>query len=245
LNGKAAENAALILRGRLAEHVAKLAGRPVSEVTFAANRVRAGDFDKSFAAVARDAQAARVQLSAAGFYSTPKIHFDRATMSGHPFLYFVYGAAVSEVLVDTLTGETRVVRADILEDAGDSINPAIDKGQVEGAFVQGLGWMLTEELVWDAKGRFITHAPSTYKIPTSRDVPPVFNVRLLENAPNREDTVFRSKGIGEPPLLLALSVWFAVRHAVAGLYPAGRMPELNAPATPEVVLRAVEFARRR
>jgi len=244
LNGKAAENAALILRGRLADYVAKLAGRKPEEVTFAANRVRAGDFDKSFAEAARDAQAARVQLSAAGFYATPKIHFDRATMSGRPFLYFVYGAAVSEVLVDTLTGETRVVRADILEDAGDSINPAIDKGQVEGAFVQGLGWMLTEELVWDAKGRFITHAPSTYKIPTSRDVPPVFNVRLLENAPNREDTVFRSKGIGEPPLLLALSVWFAVRHAVAGLYPVGKMPELNAPATPEAVMRAMEGSRR-
>lgn len=243
LNGKAAENGALIIRGRLAEFVARIAGADPRDVVFAGNRARAGAFDKSFKEVASEAQAARVQLSAAGFYSTPKIHFDRATMTGSPFLYFVYGAAVSEVLVDTLTGETRVVRADVLEDAGDSINPAIDKGQVEGAFIQGMGWMLSEELVWDAKGRFVTHAPSTYKIPTSRDVPPIFNARLLENAPNREDTVFRSKGIGEPPLLLALSVWFAVRHAVAGLYPPGTMPELNVPATPETVLRAVERAR--
>jgi xanthine dehydrogenase large subunit len=239
LNGKAAEIAARTIRERLTAVAAKHFETAPEAVTFADNRVFAGNRSLSFAELAEMAHGERVQLSAAGFYKTPKIHFDRATMTGHPFLYYVYGAAVTEVAVDILTGETRVLRADLLQDAGSPLNPAIDKGQVEGAFVQGLGWALMEDVVWDAKGNLLTHAPSTYKIPTSRDVPPVFNARLLEGVPNREDTVFRSKGIGEPPLLLALSGWLAARDAVASLGGHRKDPPLDLPATPEAVLRAV------
>ena len=158
-----------------------------------------------------------MSLSAAGYYRTPKIHWDPATNTGRPFFYFVYGAAAAEVAVDTLTGEYRVLRVELLQDCGRSLNPAIDLGQIEGAFVQGMGWLTTEELWWDGEGRLRTHGPSTYKIPGSRDVPPVFNARILDNAPNREATIFRSKAVGEPPLMLAISVWLAIRDAIASL----------------------------
>jgi xanthine dehydrogenase large subunit len=182
----------------------------------------------------------RVSLSAAGFYKTPKIHWDPATNTGRPFFYFSYGAAASEVAVDTLTGESRVLRVELVQDCGKSLNPAIDLGQIEGAFVQGMGWLTCEELVWNDKGELRTHGPSTYKIPGSRDVPPVFNVRLLADRPNREETIFRSKAIGEPPLMLALSVWLAIRDAVSSFSPDRRAALLDAPATPERVLKAVE-----
>src|SRR5258708_31828330 len=180
----------------------------------------------------------RVSLSATGFYRTPKIWWDRAKLTGRPFLYFASGAAVSEVAIDTLTGESRLLRVDILHDVGRSLNPALDIGQVEGGFMQGMGWLTSEELVWDARGHLRTHAPSTYKIPTATDWPKQFNVRLLADAPNREDTIFRSKAVGEPPLMLAISVLHAIRDACAGCE-SGELPVLAAPATPESILRAL------
>jgi xanthine dehydrogenase large subunit len=186
---------------------------------------------------------ARVQLSATGFYKTPKIHWDRAAGRGRPFYYFAYGAACSEVAVDTLTGEYRVERVDILHDVGRSLNPAIDLGQVEGGFVQGMGWLTTEELWWDAEGRLKTHAPSTYKIPACGDRPRVFNVELLDGAGNREDAIHRSKAVGEPPFMLAISVLHALSDAVASVAGHRVCPRLDAPATPERVLDAVDRLR--
>ena len=186
---------------------------------------------------------ARVQLWSDGFYATPGLHWDRATLTGHPFYYFAYGAAVSEVIIDTLTGEWKLLRADLLHDAGRSLNPALDIGQVEGAFVQGMGWLTTEELVWHPKsGALLTHAPSTYKIPTANDVPGLFPTQLFDNL-NAEDSIHRSKAVGEPPLLLPFSVLYAIRQAVAAAGSAGKEPELSAPATPEAILRAVNSVR--
>ena len=182
----------------------------------------------------------RVSLSAAGFYKTPDIHWDPVNLKGSPFYYFTYGACVSEVVIDTLTGESRVLRTDILQDCGNALNPAIDYGQIEGAFVQGMGWLTSEELVWDSSGDILTRGPSTYKIPGSRDVPGEFNIHIMENVPNQFPTIFRSKAVGEPPLMLALSVWLAIRDAVGRLADGSLMPNLNAPATPEAILFAVD-----
>ena len=162
---------------------------------------------------------ARVSLSAQGFYRTPEIHWDPVAFRGRPFYYFAYGAAVVEVAVDTLTGEHRMLAVDICHDVGTSLNPAIDVGQIEGGFVQGVGWLTSEELVWDAHGRLATHAPSTYKIPTAGDVPARLRVELLADSPNRSPTIHRSKAVGEPPLMLALAVHHALRDAIAGLAP--------------------------
>jgi xanthine dehydrogenase large subunit len=183
---------------------------------------------------------ARISLSSTGFYRTPKIHWDRSTGRGRPFYYFAYGAAVSEVAVDTLTGEYKVERVDILHDVGASLNPAIDRGQIEGGFVQGMGWLTTEELWWDGEGRLRTHAPSTYKIPACSDRPRIFNVTLLENARNCEETIFRSKAVGEPPLMLAISVLHALSDAIASVAEYKLCPRLDPPATPEKVLFAIE-----
>ena len=184
----------------------------------------------------------RVSLSSTGYYATPKITWDRDTASGRPFLYFAGGAACSEVTVDIETGEMRVDRVDILHDAGRSLNPAIDMGQIEGGFVQGMGWLTTEELVFADDGRLLTHAPSTYKIPTCSDVPEDFRVELYEPGRNREPTIHRSKAVGEPPLILVISVFSAITHALASLAP-GRVPPLDAPATPEAILRAADAIR--
>jgi len=178
-------------------------------------------------------------LSATGFYRTPKIHYDRTTFSGRPFYYFAYGAAVSEVIVDTLTGENRLLRVDILHDCGKSLNPAIDMGQIEGGFVQGAGWLTSEELFWSKDGALRTHAPSTYKIPACSDRPLDFRVRMLESTANRAKTIYRSKAVGEPPLMLALSVFHAIRDAIASVGGQRRIPRLQAPATPESILKAV------
>ncbi|MDZ7768729.1 MAG: molybdopterin cofactor-binding domain-containing protein [Woeseiaceae bacterium] len=182
-------------------------------------------------------------MSSTGYYRTPKINYDRSTFSGRPFYYFAYGAAVSEVVIDTLTGEYRLTRVDILHDCGKSLNPAIDMGQIEGGFIQGAGWLTTEELCWDADGNLTTHAPSTYKIPVSSDMPLDFRVQILESGHNREETIFRSKAVGEPPLMLSLSVFLALRDAVASTGPAGCRPPLQAPATPEAVLKAITAVR--
>jgi xanthine dehydrogenase large subunit len=214
------------------------------DVVFAGNEVRIGAAKTmSFAQLAKTAHFCRVSLSATGFFRTPEIHFDRERFRGEPFYYFAYGAAVSEAVVDILTGESRVLRADLLLDAGRSINPAIDLGQLEGGFVQGMGWLTTEELVWDAKGELKTHAPSTYKIPVAGDVPPVFNAWLWEKGNNLRDIAYRSKAVGEPPLMLALSVFHALYDAVGAVTSSREPVPLDAPATPESILRAVHALR--
>ncbi|HMW51695.1 MAG TPA: xanthine dehydrogenase molybdopterin binding subunit [Rhodocyclaceae bacterium] len=249
LNGKAAQAACQHIKARLAAFVVELVQGAVAveQVRFVDARVQAGEasaplFDDSFAALVMRAYRARIQLWDAGFYRTPKIHFDPQTKLGRPFYYFAYGAAASEVAIDTLTGECRVLRVDVLHDAGRSINPALDIGQIEGGFIQGMGWLTSEELWWrpdgPQAGRLMSHAPSTYKIPTATDLPDVFNVRLFDNA-NVEDSIHRSKAVGEPPFMLALSVFMALRDAVAAALPAGQSPRLEAPATPEAVLRAL------
>ncbi|MEO1246571.1 MAG: xanthine dehydrogenase molybdopterin binding subunit [Pseudomonadota bacterium] len=236
MNGKAAQKAAQTIVGRLREFLAGRHAVSEAEVLFAGNAVSVAGQAFDFSEVVRMAWAERISLSATGYYKTPKIHYDRASFSGRPFYYYAYGAAVSEVVVDTLTGEHRLTRVDILHDCGDSLNPAVDLGQVEGGFIQGVGWLTSEELCWDDSGRLTTHAPSTYKIPTSSDVPADFRVTLSESSANREDTIYRSKAVGEPPLMLALSAFLAIRDALAT--EGNPAPPLDAPATPEAVLRA-------
>ena len=243
LNGMAALDAANRIKERMTGVAAEHFGVAPGEIRFADNRIYAGNQSLAFEELAKLSWAERVSLSATGFYRTPDIHWDPETMQGRPFFYYAYGACIAEVAIDTLTGENRVLRADILEDCGTSLNPAIDLGQIEGGFVQGMGWVTMEELWWDGEGRLRTHGPSTYKIPGSRDVPPVFNVHILEDSPNPHPTIFRSKAVGEPPLMLALSVWLAIRDAVSGLAGHRRFVRLDPPATPERVLAAVEEVR--
>jgi xanthine dehydrogenase large subunit len=231
LNGWAAQIAATTIRTRMAELAAAEWDVRPEEVTFEAEEVFAGNHRMGFPELAHRCVQARVSLSSTGFYKTPDIHWDPAALRGEPFFYFSYGAAVAEVELDLLTGEHRLLRADLVQDCGRSLNPAVDLGQIEGAFVQGLGWLTCEELWWDEEGRLRTLGPSTYKIPGSRDVPPIFNVRLLEGAPARAETVFRSKAVGEPPVMLATAVWNALRDAAG---PA----RLDLPATPERLLMA-------
>jgi len=243
LNGMAARVAAGAIKRRMIAHAAKAYDVPEEQVEFRDDRVFIGNESLSFTELARKCIQARVALSEAGHYATPKITWDRASATGRPFFYFAYGAACSEVIVDTLTGENRLLRADILHDVGRSLNPAIDIGQIEGGFVQGMGWLTTEELVFDREGRLLTHAPSTYKIPVASDVPADFNVALYPNV-NREETVYRSKAVGEPPIMLANSVFCALADAVHSLDPSQPVP-LHAPATPEAILRACEALRGR
>ncbi|HSH42673.1 MAG TPA: molybdopterin cofactor-binding domain-containing protein, partial [Arenicellales bacterium] len=240
LNGKAAQAAARTIKQRLVKFACRYHQVAAEQVRFIDNHVIVGDQRIPFTDFVRAAWMARVSLSSTGFYRTPKIHYDPRTRTGRPFYYYAYGAAVSEVIIDALTGEYRTTRIDILHDCGKSLNPAIDLGQVEGGFVQGMGWLTSEELWWNERGELKTHAPSTYKIPTSADLPVDFRVRLLESAANREQTVHRSKAVGEPPLMLALSVFFAIRDAVAAAADDRAIPHLDAPATPERVLAAVE-----
>jgi xanthine dehydrogenase large subunit len=236
LNGRAAQYAARQVRQNLAAFVAGLDGCGAGAVRFEAGLVISPRTTRRWEDVVAAAYANRIQLWSDGFYRTPKIHYDKVTMLGRPFYYFAYGAACSEVAIDTLTGESRVLRVDILHDVGRSINPALDIGQIEGGFVQGMGWLTTEQLVWSDQGRLLTHAPSTYKIPATGDVPPHLTVTLWPE-PNREDNVHGSKAVGEPPFMLAISVFEALRDAVAA---AGGRPEaMNAPATAEEVLRAL------
>ncbi|KJS18617.1 MAG: aldehyde oxidase, partial [Hoeflea sp. BRH_c9] len=233
LNGMAAANAAQQIKTRLVAFASEKFSVPPEQVEFIPNHVRIGNELMAFGAFIKLAYQARVQLSAAGFYKTPDIHWDRAKGMGRPFYYFAYGAAVSEVSVDTLTGEYQVDRVDVLHDAGRSLNPALDIGQIEGAFVQGMGWLTTEELWWDDKGRLRTHAPSTYKIPLASDRPRIFNIKLADWAENREPTIRRSKAVGEPPFMLPISVLEALGMAAASIADYRVSPRLDAPATPE------------
>jgi xanthine dehydrogenase large subunit len=229
LNGMAAQRAAETIKQRLDDFAA----------------TQPGSQDWGFAELCRRAHLGRISLSATGFYATPKIHYDRATHKGRPFLYFAYGAALSEVVIDTLTGEHKVLAVDILHDVGRSLNPAIDLGQIEGGFIQGMGWLTTEELVYDDRGRLLTHAPSTYKIPTANDRPAQMQIDIWEPGRNVEATVHRSKAVGEPPLMLAISVFSALTQAVGAAAPGKGLPKLDAPATPERILAAIDELRAR
>ena len=240
LNGMAVKDACDTIRARIAGHLAELHQQPVESVRFADGEVQVGAETLSFAAAAKLTYEARISLSATGFYKTPDVAWDRIKGRGRPFFYFAYGAALTECVIDTLTGENRILRTDILHDAGASLNPAIDIGQIEGGFVQGAGWLTMEELVWDDKGRLTTHAPSTYKIPACPDTPDIFNVALWDGE-NPAETIYRSKAVGEPPLMLGMSAFFALSDAVAACGP--HYPALRAPATPEEILHAVQRAR--
>lgn len=239
LNGMAVKRACDELVGRMAEMLADLHQTSPESVEFSDGTFRVGGEFYGFAETVTRAYESRVPLSATGFYSTPKLSWDRQKCTGRPFYYFAYGAAVSEVVIDTLTGESRILRADIVHDCGNSLNPAVDIGQIEGGFVQCAGWLTSEELVWDETGRLLTHAPSTYKIPACSDRPSVFNVRLWDKGGNREDTIYRSKAVGEPPFVLGVSVLMAISDAVAACGDGSVRPDIDAPATPERIFWAV------
>ena len=240
LNGKAAQDAALMIKNRLISFLSQHFGVDENAVEFMPNQVRIGEEILSFDKVIDLAYHQRISLSSTGYYSTPKIYYDRETASGHPFYYYAYGACVSEVVLDTLTGEYKLLRSDILHDVGNSLNPAIDLGQIEGAFIQGVGWLTMEELWWDSKGSLKTHAPSTYKIPTCRDIPIDFRVQIKPNCSNREETIYRSKAVGEPPFMLGISVWLALKDALGAARNGSGRIRLNAPATPEALLLALQ-----
>ena len=241
LNGMACKAACETIRERLDAFLADQWGVTLDQIVYDNGNVSAGENSMTFAELATAAYGARIQLSATGFYKTPKIKWDRFSGKGRPFLYFSYGAAVTEVVIDTLTGENRILRTDILHDVGRSLNPALDIGQIEGAYVQGAGWLTTEELVWDDKGTLWTHAPSTYKIPACSDRPKEFNVTLWERGENVEDTIYKSKAVGEPPFNLGISAFLALSDAVASCGEA--YPDMDAPATSERVLKTVDMEK--
>lgn len=246
MNGMAARDAAMTIKNRLIAFAAEKYGVAESTVRFVPGKVIVGDKEElAFADLIKQAYLARVSLSATGYYATPKIHYDRESASGRPFYYFAYGMACSEVLIDTLTGEYKVTRVDIIHDVGRSLNPAIDLGQIEGGFIQGMGWLTSEELWWDDKGSLRTHAPSTYKIPACSDRPEDFRMELWSSGRNVEKTIHRSKAVGEPPLMLAISVHRAIADAVASVANHKVVPALDTPATPEAVLHAVADCAKR
>jgi xanthine dehydrogenase large subunit len=246
MNGMAARDAAMTIKNRLIAFAAEKYGVAESTVRFVPGKVIVGDKEElGFADLIKQAYLARVSLSATGYYATPKIHYDRESASGRPFYYFAYGMACSEVLIDTLTGEYKVTRVDIIHDVGRSLNPAIDLGQIEGGFIQGMGWLTSEELWWDDKGSLRTHAPSTYKIPACSDRPEDFRMELWSSGRNVEKTIHRSKAVGEPPLMLAISVHRAIADAVASVAGHKVVPALDTPATPEAVLHAVADCAKR
>ncbi len=240
LNGMATHNACETIKKRLVDFAASQWQTTPDNVTFLPGRVRIGSEEVTFEQLVHDAYMARISLSATGFYATPKIHWDRQSASGRPFYYFAYGAAVTEVAIDTLTGENRILRVDILHDVGQSLNPVIDLGQIEGGYVQGAGWLTTEELWWGEDGHLKTHAPSTYKIPACSDRAPDMRISLWDKGRNREETIYRSKAVGEPPLMLGISAFLALSDAVSSTTGYTQYPGLHAPATPECILMAVE-----
>ena len=243
LNGKAAQNACIIIKQRLAEFYANLCAAQAQDVSFVEQRVHCNEHSINFVELIQQAYIARVSLSTTGFYKTPKIHYDRGMGKGRPFFYFAYGASCSEVSIDTLSGEYKVERVDILHDVGTSLNPAIDIGQIEGGFVQGMGWLTSEELLWDQSGKLTSNNAATYKIPAIGDIPEQFNVELFPRA-NAEDSIYHSKAVGEPPFMLANSVWCALKDAIASIANYKIDPALPVPATPEKVYWAVCEAQR-
>ena len=240
LNGMAAWNASNVIKNRMIDHAAKLFKKNKEEIILNDGRIICGNKSLSFSELAFSCWENRISLSSTGYYKTPKIYWDQGKLKGHPYFYFTWGAAISEALLDINTGESRILRADIVQDCGNSLNESIDIGQIEGGFVQGLGWLTCEELCFSQEGKLLTTGPSTYKLPGSRDIPKVFNVKLLEKADNEEKTIFRSKAVGEPPLLLAISHFLALKEAIKASY-AGSKPELlNSPATPSEILRVLK-----
>ena len=242
INGAAIMNATAQMRARLAPVAANMLGCKETDVNFANNMAHGGGKSVEWTVVAKQAWLNRVGLSVAGFYMTPEIKYDFATLTGHAFYYYCYGASVSEVEIDTRTGEWWLKAVDIVHDAGKSINPAIDKGQIEGGYVQGMGWLTMEECIWDKKGKFLTHGPSTYKIPVAGDIPEHFKVTLFDGS-NLKPTPFNSKAVGEPPLMLALSTFFALRDAVSASADHQTVVHMSAPATPEKILMSCEKAK--
>ncbi len=239
LNGMAAWNASKVIKNRMTDHAAKLFKKNKKDIVFSDGRVICGNKTLSFSELAFSCWENRISLSSTGYYKTPKIFWDQNNLKGHPYFYFTWGAAVSEALLDINTGESRILRADIVQDCGKSLNESIDVGQIEGGFVQGLGWLTCEELYFSKEGKLLTTGPSTYKLPGSRDIPKVFNVRLLENADNEEKTIFRSKAVGEPPLLLAISHFLALKEAIKASSDMSNPQLLNSPATPTEILRVL------
>ena len=244
LNGKAAQNAAQPIKQRLIEFAAEKYQVSTQDVVFHNGLVRIGEQILSFAALIQQAYFGQVSLSSTGYYKTPKIFYDRSQARGRPFYYYAFGVACAEVIVDTLTGEYKMLRTDILHDVGASLNPAIDVGQVEGGYVQGVGWLTSEEPVWNAKGKLLTSGPASYKIPAVADMPMDLRVKLVENRKNPEDTVFHSKAVGEPPFMLGIAAWCAIKDAVASLADYRVQPDIDTPATPERVLWGCEQMRR-
>ena len=237
LNGMAAWNASKVIKNRMTDHAAKLFKKNKKDIVFSDGRIICGNKTLSFSELAFSCWENRISLSSTGYYKTPKIFWDQDKLKGHPYFYFTWGAAVSEALLDINTGENRILRADIVQDCGKSLNESIDVGQIEGGFVQGLGWLTCEELYFSQEGKLLTTGPSTYKLPGSRDIPKIFNVKLLENADNEEKTIFRSKAVGEPPLLLAISHFLALKEAIKASSDMSKPQLLNSPATPTEILR--------
>jgi len=238
MNGMAAQEAATTLKSRIAAFIANQESISPEEIEFKQGLLIWNGGSVSFNEAVKAAYMDRVQLSATGFYKTPKIWYDRATAQGNPFLYYANGAACSEVTIDRLTGATHIERVDILHDAGHSLNPALDKGQIEGGFLQGAGWLTSEELKWDDKGRLLTNSAATYKIPAISDRPTKLMIDLLDK-PNSAATIARSKAVGEPPFMLGVSVWCAIRDAISSVSGYRISPSLHAPATPEAILNAI------
>ncbi len=240
LNGMAAWNASNVIKNRMIDHAAKLFKKNKRDIIFNDSRIICGNKNLSFSELAFSCWENRISLSSTGYYKTPKIYWDQGKLKGHPYFYFTWGAAISEALLDINTGESRILRADIVQDCGNSLNESIDIGQIEGGFVQGLGWLTCEELCFSKEGKLLTTGPSTYKLPGSRDIPKVFKVKLLENAKNEEKTIFRSKAVGEPPLLLAISHFLALKEAIKASSEGSKPELLNSPATPSEILRVLK-----
>ena len=241
LNGMAAWNASKVIKNRMTDHAAKLFKKNKKDIVFSDGRIICGNKTLSFSELAFSCWENRISLSSTGYYKTPKIFWDQDNLKGHPYFYFTWGAAISEAVLDINTGESRILRADIVQDCGNSLNENIDIGQIEGGFIQGLGWLTCEELCFSQEGKLLTTGPSTYKLPGSRDIPKAFNVKLLENADNEEKTIFRSKAVGEPPLLLAISHFLALKEAIKASSEGSKPELLNSPATPSEILRVLRF----
>ena len=241
LNGMAAWNASNIIKNRMIDHAAKLFKKSKKDIFLNDGRILCGNKSLSFSELAFSCWENRISLSSTGYYKTPKIFWDQGKLRGHPYFYFTWGAAISEALLDINTGESRILRADIVQDCGSSLNENIDIGQIEGGFIQGLGWLTCEELCFSQEGKLLTTGPSTYKLPGSRDIPKAFKVKLLENADNEEKTIFRSKAVGEPPLLLAISHFLALKEAIKASSEGSKPEMLNSPATPSEILRVLRY----
>ncbi len=240
LNGMAAWNASNVIKNRMIDHAAKLFKKNKKDIVLGEGRIICGNRSLSFSELAFSCWENRISLSSTGYYKTPKISWDQGKLRGHPYFYFTWGAAISEALLDINTGESRILRADIVQDCGNSLNENIDIGQIEGGFIQGLGWLTCEELCFSKEGKLLTTGPSTYKLPGSRDIPQIFNVKLLEKADNEEKTIFRSKAVGEPPLLLAISHFLALKEAIRASSTNSRPELLNSPATPSEILKVLK-----